>query len=560
LRLIVAVALVFAGSSVATGQDVLYLAPEAARAFVDSAAHEYYPAKFALYPAYATSMGIHSFDSTLCGLGAREVRRFVILTKRLDRELASLVEDSLDIQTWIDMKALRSDMATQLLFLEDMRLWQKSPMLYVEACTNGLYYLTIRDTSFWVNPALASRIDKIPGVLGSGRENLTQPIRLHCELAAAEARAFLPFIDGLLATPLGDTEAGAAALDEAYRAMDGFAAWLDSAGLSADPEFALGRDNLVRLLAAQQGTDLSPEEVVTYAQGVLKDSRTRLAALPPAPEPGRLDLDAAARLTAEEILGFYRAEAESAAAFLVRKDIVDVSLARRLRVAQTPGFIRVLVPGYAYQPPGPFDADGTGLLYVPLADSLNPEEKMDFMQAAGDRDFRGIMVHEVFPGHHLQMSAPSSGSFTRRLQQSTFTAEGWALYSEQVMADEGYYGGEGERIMLDGLVARAARAIVDIRLQLGEFSLAQAADFMARETGRSRNLAEREVRQYAVDPTQAMSYLMGRRAILGLRDSYKRMRGREYSQREFHDTLLGCGVVQPYLLGVCVTSKVLGRQ
>lgn len=543
------------------GQDVLPLPPGAARALVDSAAHEYYSAKFAVYPAYATSMGIHTCDSILSGLGVRDVRRFVILTKGLDRKLAALVEDSLDIQSWIDMKALRSDMATQLLFLEDLRLWQRSPVLYVQACTNGLYYLAIRDSAFWLNPALASRIDKIPRVLDSAKRNLTQPIKLHCELAATEARAFLPFLDGLTATPLDDADAGAASLDRAYRALDAFAAWLDSVGVSADPQFAVGRDNLVKLLDAQHLTDLSPEGILSYAEGVLEDSKARLAALPPAPEPGPIDVDAAARLTGEEILGFYRAEAESAAAFLASKDIVGLPLTGRLRVVPTPRFIRALVPGYAYQPPGPFDADGTGLLYVPLPDSLGLADRIDLLRAARNRDFRGIIVHEIFPGHHLQMVvAAGAGSFTRRLQQNGFAAEGWALYSEQVMAEQGYYGPEGERRMLHGVIVRAARAITDVRLQLGEFSLAQAADFMVRETGRDRGLVEQEVRQYAVDPTQPMSYLMGKRAILGVRDSYRRMRGRQYSQREFHDTLLGCGVVQPYLLNVCVTSKALGRQ
>ena len=561
MRLAVAILLLFAGPPALKAEEPVPLSSSAARAFVDSVSHEYYAAKFALYPAYATGVGIRSHDSTLSDFRPREVRRFVITTRHLERALASIAEDSLDIQTWIDMKALRSEMATQLLFLEDLKMLQRSPMVYVDACTNGLYHLATRDTAFWLRPAFSSRLRKIPEVLGTARENLTSPMRLHCELAAAQARAFLPFLEGLSDTPLGDSESGAEALHKACRALEGFAAYLDTTALTADPQFALGRDNLTRLLEAQHMTELSPEDVLGYAERVLEHAKARLATLAPAPQAAPIDVDAAAALTGEEILGFYRAEADSAAAFLARKDIVDVSLTATLRVVPTPAFIRVLVPGYAYQPPGPFDDYQEGLLYVPLPEAVDLATKIDLMRAAKQRNFRGIIAHEIFPGHHLQIAAAArAGSFTRRLQQNGFTAEGWALYSEELMADRGYYGPDGERTMLRGVIYRAVRAIVDVKLQLGEFSLAQAADFVARETGRDRGLVEREVRQYAVDPTQPMSYLMGKKALLDVKDAYKRIRGRAYSEREFHDAVLGCGIVQPYLVSVCVTSMALGRQ
>jgi uncharacterized protein (DUF885 family) len=98
-----------------------------------------------------------------------------------------------------------------------------------------------------------------------------------------------------------------------------------------------------------------------------------------------------------------------------------------------------------------------------------------------------------------------------------------------------------------------------VKLQLGEFSLDEATDFMVRETGVSRDFARREVRRYAVVPTQAMSYLIGKREILSLRDEVKGIMGDSFTLKRFHDSVLSCGSVPPYLLRTCVVSKAIGR-
>jgi uncharacterized protein (DUF885 family) len=280
-----------------------------------------------------------------------------------------------------------------------------------------------------------------------------------------------------------------------------------------------------------------------------------------APPDSPVNVDSALALTRDEVLGFYKDEADSAAAFLKSKDLVGLPKDAPVRVTESPAFVKVLVPGYAYEPPGPFDASQTGLLYVPIADSLSDEDKIGYKRSADQRRLRGIIAHELYPGHHLQLvTANSSTSYARKLQQDNFTCEGWALYCEEMMAAQGYYGPSGERRVLRGLVFRAACAVVDVRLQLGQYSLEQAVDFMAKETGQDRAFLEHEVRRYAVDPTQPMSYLIGKKAIVEILDKFKALRGEGFTLREFHDTLLSCGTIQPYLLRICVAAKATGRQ
>lgn len=553
--------LIAAPLSTAQAQEGGWPSPARAKGIVDSVAHAYYEAKFRLYPAYATSRGTSAYDSLLSTFDHLEVRRFVIYTRQLRRDLESFPEDSLDIQTWIDMKALVADMSTQAFLLDPFGLIHKSPIQYVDACTNGLYYLAIRDDRYYLDPNFSKRLAAFPKVFASARKNLTEPIRLHCEVASASARAFLPFLDALRnpsGAAFGHLDAGL--VDRAYWELEGFADYLDSIAVGASADFAIGRDALVTILSEQHLIDESPEEIVAYAERVLRDSSIKLAALD-APPDLPVNVDSALALARDDVLSFYQQEADSASVFLRRRDLITLPDLAPVRVVATPEFIKVLVPGYAYEPPGPFDKDQTGLLYVPLPESLDVEAKIDYKRSADSRKLRSIVAHELYPGHHLQLVAANANpSYARRMQADNFMAEGWALYCEEMMAAEGYYGPSGPRKALRGLVFRAARTIVDVKLQLGLISLDQAADLMVKETGLERAFLEREVRRYAVDPTQPMSYLMGRKAIIEIRDRFKSLRGEDFTLKEFHDTLLACGTIPPYLLRICVAAKATGRQ
>ena len=545
----------------AQGQEPL--SSSVAAALVDSLAHNYYEAKFAFYPAYATSKGVRSYDSTLSTYDPRLVSKFLRTTSRNYRELTSFAEDSLDIQAWIDLKSLLADMSTQMLLLDSLGMWHKSPILYVDACIDGLYYIAIRDPQFWSDPGFGARLAAVPQVFANARKNLDAPMELHCEVAAASARAFLPFLEDLR-DPSGEASKriDQALISGAYEAFGQFAAFLDSlaASPSADPEFALGYDNFTKWLSAQHMVDDSPEEIVAYAERILRDSKAALQNLGEAPPTPAVNEEAAAKITDQDILGAYRAETDSAIAYLARREIVTLPADAPVEVVKSPSFLKVLVPGYAYEPPGPFDKRQVGLLYVPLPDTLTPEARTRYERAIESRGLRGIVVHELYPGHHLQLvDANRNPSFIRRLQEDNFTAEGWALYCEGLMAEEGYTVESGARGALRGLIFRAARAVVDVKLQLGEFTLGQATDYLVEQTGSTPEFLAKEVRRYAVDPTQPMSYLRGRKAILEIREQLRGIQGKEFSLKRFHDTLLSCGTVPPYLLRICATSRAMGR-
>jgi uncharacterized protein (DUF885 family) len=325
---------------------------------------------------------------------------------------------------------------------------------------------------------------------------------------------------------------------------------------TADADFSLGYENFTRLLQTKHMIQESPEDLLAYAERVLAEAKAEIGSHSGSRSDVTVDTSGAYLLTRDDLIEHLYAETESARVFMLRRDLVTLPSDASIEIVETPGFLRGLVPGYAYDPPGPFDDVQRGLFYVPVPADMDLETKVRYMYAMDDRRFAGAVVHEVFPGHHMQIvRANRHPSLIRRLQDNVFTIEGWALYCEELMARRGYSGPDALNRALNGIIFRAARVIVDVKLQTGDFSLDEAADFMVNQTGVDRQYIEKEVRRYAVQPTQAMSYLIGKREIVSLKGEVKSILGESFTLLEFHDTLLSCGSLPPYLLTTCVKNR-----
>jgi len=519
------------------GEEKLPQPARVSEALVDSLGLQYYHLKFKLDPSWATSRGFHEYDDKLPTYFMRKVNRFLIQTTRLHRRLDKVVEDSLSIEKWIDYKAILADMDTQAFLLDEIKVWKSWPTLYADGVIGGIYALLVSPDKTNIETNLASRLSGIPEVISRARENLTTPSRLHCEVASRSLRDFLPFLEDLAGQE--DFSLDQALINSAAVSLAGFADYLDSLAVDADPDFALGYDNFMRLLDLKHMVRDDPEDLAAYAGHVLSKTRERLEDLPEGAGGGAFDTTAALELEPEDLLDYYRVEAESALAFIERRDLMTLSGGSRLEIGATPAFLRNLIPGYAYLPPGPLDDDQVGRFFVPLPPVLDLDAKIRHQWDFTRGRFTGPVIHESYPGHHLQLTTANRNiSYVRRLQANTFTIEGWALYCEELMAEEGYGGDAQMRRVLEGIIFRAARVIVDVNLQTGEYSLEEAIDFMINETRAPRSYIEKEVLRYAVEPAQPMSYIIGKREIMKLRDDVRGEMGDAFTLKTFHDNLL----------------------
>jgi uncharacterized protein (DUF885 family) len=153
--------------------------------------------------------------------------------------------------------------------------------------------------------------------------------------------------------------------------------------------------------------------------------------------------------------------------------------------------------------------------------------------------------HEGLPGHHMQITLQREADLPmiRRVMGFGAYAEGWALYSEQVVQEMGLYKGDplGELGYIHDALLRSARLVCDSGLHHLKWSREKAIAEMRAIEGDPEPLAAQEIERYSVWPGQACSYMVGKVTILKLREKAKAALGAKYDPRKFHDAILLSG-------------------
>jgi uncharacterized protein (DUF885 family) len=243
--------------------------------------------------------------------------------------------------------------------------------------------------------------------------------------------------------------------------------------------------------------------------------------------------------TFEAALDGYRDAMVRARTHLIERDLVTVPDDERIEVITTPEYLRRVIPFAAYFEPATFDREPKGIYVVTPSVDGDP----DAMREHNYASISNTSIHEAYPGHHLQLdTARRHPSLTRLLTDAPEFVEGWGMYSELMMREQGFDAGPRYRlIMHTDAIWRACRIILDVRMHRGEIGVDEATDFLVEQTSFERPNARAEVQWYTYRPTYPLSYLLGRTLLLGLRADEHRRLGDRFSLKGFHDTLLRNG-------------------
>jgi hypothetical protein len=515
---------------------------QAVEARVDSLATEYYSAKYRFYPALATLRGVPGYDDDLSTYSGRSIFGLLARMRNLRKELTVFDEDSLSMTGWVEYQALLADMDAQRFILEDLEVWKSRPDLYVDACAEGIAGLFLLSPGRIPAPNLNPRLRKLPQVLQYARINLKEPSRLHCRVAGERLIDLMNFLQHLQAQPLPDKDPEL--IRRAIAALQGFATFVDSLAFSADPGFALSYDEFMLLLDTRNMISETPEALRAYAEGVLETVDLELDQLPKASTE-------AVAITPANL----NAEADSIWKFIRRKDLVGLP---RDRAGFGPGVSVMEMPAFARRLFG-------DMLYVESSSETGPGYLTTLFirsDIAGPGiTLSGLAASEIFPGRHLQaLWAAMAESPIARNSHDIFAINGWDLYCQELMARQGFGGAGALRAALERKCFYAAGAVAAVNLLLGEATLDEAADFLAEQTGISDELADEAALQYALEPEQPISYIIGERQISRIRDEVSRIRGDGFRLKTFHDDFLACGRLPLYLIRNSLVTGSVGRR
>lgn len=522
--------------------------------FVD----DYFAASFAFSPSNGTDVGFHEHDTALEDRSRARIEARVAELKGFRSRLAAFDRQTLAFDDAIDAEALSGQIEADLLDFEVLKVYERNPMSYAGLPGRAIDSLMKRDFA----PAaerlrsVVARLKAVPAVYAAARANVQNPPREFTQVALRRAQGSVGFYTGQVATwarqAAGDDAALWKEFEEANRAVVAatgeFATWLEKDLLPRSKgSYAIGEANFLAKLKHEEMIELPLAELLAKGEAQLEKDYAAFVETARQINPKKSPAAVMALLSdthpaPDQLIPSVRSSVEEARRFLIEKQIVTVPSEVRPLIEETPPYARA--GGFAsMEMPGAFETRATESFYyvTPVEKEWTRKHKEEHLRLFNPWVVAMINVHEAYPGHFLQfLYAPRFPTKTRKLVLVSSNAEGWAHYSEQMMVDEGFGGGDPKfrLAQLQEALLRDARYVVGIKLHTAGWTVEQGAKLFVEKAFQEPANAYEESRRGAHNPTY-LYYTLGKLEILALRDEYRAKKSA--SLREFHDAFVAQG-------------------
>jgi uncharacterized protein (DUF885 family) len=515
----------------------------------------------ALAPTTATGIGYHkhhgaALDDLLEDFSPAGIKASLNLLSDIEMRIGKLDSKSLTAEQRADIDVIHDAIEATRLDVEEVQSYRHNPTTYVELIGNALYtpyvlHFAAADERF---KHIIKRLNLIPQLIGQAEENLQDSPEIWNKVAREENAGNIDLIDGVLRTNCPAAlahdyeQAAAPALD----ALRGYNIWLDTHLSKKTADWRLGKGRYAKKFRFVLATGKTPEALLSEAEADLAKTRDEMVQLaaPKSVEQALADV-ALHHATPATYMGAAKQSLATATAFVKLKDLVTLPPNANLQVIETPVFMRgIYGVGGFNQAPALEPKLGAFYWVTPIPVSW-PQPRIDSkLREYNDSGLQHLTVHEAMPGHYVQAEyANNVQPRSRRLLRNIFGngpyVEGWAVYTQQLMAEQGYLSDTpGYRLTLAKQMARVlANTILDVRLQTMDMTDRQALELMTKGAYQETEEATAKLQRAKLSSCQLPTYYAGYKGWLGVREHYKNTHGDAVTLKQFHEASLREGAV-----------------
>ena len=532
-------------------------------------------------PLTATRLGEHKFDNKLDDLSPEARAARVERDRQALAELPKQVDyTALSRDGQVDFEIFRHNLETSVWLAENFKPFEEDPRVWVGYATDGVYLLFTQSTlPFEQNLQNAmARVEEVPRIVASAKQAITNPPRVVVETAIRQTQGAIDFytqvpetsgsvfmIGGIADGEVPRLEEGA---KKAAAALKDFYTFLNEEVLPrAGENWRIGAEKFSKKLELELDAGLTAEEVLAEAHKEAERVEREMAVvarllwaelfpgavLPPDDEPGRRELIGRVlskigenRSTAATVVNDVKATADEIKAFLRRQAILPLPEPDQCRIVEMPEFQRGNSTAYL-NPAPPLDPRGSSEYAVspPPADWTD-EQVESYFREYNNEMLRILTIHEAYPGHYVQLEYSNRcPSLIRKVLSSGTFAEGWAVYTEQMMLDQGYGGGDLKLRMqqLKFYLRAVVNAILDHEMHAGEMTDEEARELLMGRAFQTEGEALGKIIRAKQSSAQLSTYFVGRTAFYRLRQSLQRELGESFRLDRFHEATLSHGTL-----------------
>jgi len=524
-----------------------------------------------LSPTWALYSGYHKFDSKLVVPDNFSRQQSLDFVKTQRAQLSMVDQSKLSASTRIDMALITNTLDSIEWDIKTFKSWQWQPSQYNVA---GGFAQIINGKYAPLDERLNSVLERLTLVAQyyqAARANIANPTLEHTKLAVMQNKGALGvFSDELIekAKQSGLSSQDKALFEsrvlEARQAVMSHIDWLDN--LSQDltkngaRSFRIGSDLYEQKFTLDIQSDLSAKALYNKALNDKKIVLSDMAkisdklwtkyfpnkAKPSTPQQmisQMIEKLSVKHVKRENFVDEIRNQIPALEAFVNDKNLITLDKDKPLVVRETPAYMRGFA-GASISAPGPYDKKANTYYNVTPLDNMSDEQAESYLREYNHWVLQVLNIHEAVPGHYTQLVySNKSPSLVKSLFGNGAMVEGWAVYSERMMLEEGYGDFEPELWLMyyKWNLRVITNTILDYEIHNKNISRAQGLALMMDGAFQQRAEAEGKWHRATISQVQLTSYYSGYRDIYDLRDEYKAKKGADYNVKTFHDQFLSYG-------------------
>ncbi|MBS0213253.1 MAG: DUF885 domain-containing protein [Proteobacteria bacterium] len=528
-----------------------------------------------LSPVGATQTGDHRFDAQLDDLSAAGRAKSLAFSKQMLGELAKIDTAKLSRENQVDAALLRNQLNYDVFNAEQLQGWAWDPTIYTGLEGSALFTLMARD--FAPMPerlrSATARIEELPNLYAQMRANL-DPKRvplIFAQTASKQGRGALEIIDSMIVPhekelPDADRARLDAAIVKLRKAIDEQQQWLDKSLIpNAKGDFRIGAKLFDEKLHFALDSSLSRQEIRKRAEAEVVRTREQMYAIarevlkgkpgaPATPEhptedqqqaaiQAALDMAAAERPARDKVVETAKAELAKATDFVRSHDLITLPSAP-VQVILMPEFARGVAVAYC-DSPGPLDKNlATFYAVSPIPDDWTDAQVTSFLKEYNTRSIAELGVHEAMPGHYVQIwHSNQFPSTVRAVLGSGSFIEGWAVYAEHMMAEQGFLDRDPlyRLVQLKWYLRATVNSLLDQGVHVDGMTREQAMHLMTHTAFQEEREAAGKWVRAQLSSTQLSTYFVGAQEHFDLlREAHEKW-GSSFNLKRYHDTVTAFG-------------------
>ncbi|MFT5465179.1 MAG: hypothetical protein ACI8UO_000266 [Verrucomicrobiales bacterium] len=526
-------------------------------------------------PVTATNLGDHRFDHLLDEVDADtrqerldSARQFLAEIDKIDRQ--QLLRENL-----VDLQLVQHRLRRQIWKIEELREWNWNPLIYSGLPGDSIYSLMARDGAPLEERLknAAARCREFPRFFEQARASLSVELTppIHAETAVGQNRGILSLIDAVLTPQLGKLPAEARAdLEEAIsiarKAVDEHQNWLESELLpNAKGEARLSEKLYREKFSLEFFDSYTPEELRARANEQVADLHDQMYEISkgiyagrhpahefpkfPKPDEKRQLIQACLEFAYEDAPdrnGVVEAAEHSlriTTDFIRAKDLITLP-EDPVEIIVMPEFRRGVSLAYC-DAPGPLEVgEKTYYAVAPPPKNWTDEQVRSHLREYNRRSLHTLTIHEAMPGHFVQLAhANRAPNPLRSILGSGTFIEGWAVYTEWMMCEEGFLADDPlmKLIVLKWYLRDATNALIDQAVHLDGIDEAAAMKLLVGQAFQEEREAAGKFRRAQLTSAQLSTYFAGYMELLEMRAAAEESWGASFDLKTYHDKALSFG-------------------